>query len=328
MAISRLVERIQRHLSGKADPFRDVALDVSREPPFRRKILEQARQIAIGTTISYTNLALLAGAKNSARAVGQAMARNPIPILIPCHRVIGARGALGGYSAAGELSTKLRLLSIEGADLKQLAIAGVRALKRADPRLAGVIKEVGPFRHLEREPLEPFFALVQAIVHQQVSMKAGATIFDRLRANVTQGGKRSFSAKHVLTTSTEDLRAVGLSRQKSSYIRDLAQKIVEQTLSLELLSHQDDERVIQSLTQVKGIGRWSAQMYLIFQMGRLDVLPVDDLGLRKGVQKLHGLAEMPETKQIRELTAPWRPFRSIATWYLWRSLEAGGVFSM
>jgi 3-methyladenine DNA glycosylase/8-oxoguanine DNA glycosylase len=170
---------------------------------------------------------------------------------------------------------------------------------------------------------DPFTALAEAIVHQQVSMKAAATIFGRLRRAL--GGRAALDPGRLLRARPDQLRAAGLSRQKAGYLRDLAEKTLSGALQLERLERMDDEQVIRQLTRVKGIGRWSAEMYLIFRIGRLDVLPTDDLGLRKGAQQLYNLRQLPTAATLGRLARPWVPFRTIATWYLWRSLDAGGL---
>lgn len=254
------------------------------------------------------------------------MAANPIPLLIPCHRVLASDGGLGGFSAHGGTATKLRLLALEGADLRRVASAGTRSLARQDPKLAKVIRRVGRVRLLDHDGqrrADPFTALAEAIIHQQVSMKAGASIFARLKA--TLGGRAALDPRRLLQARADELRAAGLSRQKTSYLQDLAERTLGGDLLLGRLERMDDEQVIQQLTKVKGIGRWSAEMYLIFRLGRLDVLPTDDLGLRKGARQVFNLRQLPTADTLQRLARPWVPFRSIATWYLWRSLDAGGL---
>ena len=317
------VERIQRHLEGQPDSFAGVKLDLKACPPFARLAYGRSRRIKAGRTISYGELASRCGSPGGARAAGRAMATNPAPLLVPCHRVLAADGGLGGFSAHGGLATKLRLLTIEGADLSPVAHAGTRQLARQDQKLAPIIRRVGRFRLLDQRRADPFTALAESIVHQQVSMKAGATIFGRLLA--LGGEQRTLAPSVVLRCTAEQLRGVGLSRQKQAYVTDLAHRTEEGTLPLKRLERMDDEAVIEALTRVKGIGRWSAQMFLMFRLGRLDVLPVDDLGLRKGVARLLDVEQLPGPGQIQQLARRWVPYRSLATWYLWRSLDTGGL---
>ena len=319
---ARVVRRLQRHLEGGRDPLRDIPLDLQCTP-FVRSVYSAARRVGPGRTTSYAALAALAGHSGAARAVGQAMAGNPLPLLIPCHRVLAAHGDLGGFSAHGAARTKLRLLTVEGANLGPVARAGVRRLAASDEKLARVIRRVGEYRLTWNQRGDHFTALAEAIVHQQVSMKAGAAIFARVRDAV--GATRALDPHRVLATGGDELRAAGLSRQKAGYLRNLADRSASGALPLERLQRLDDEQVIRALVQVRGIGRWSAEMFLMFRLGRLDVLPVDDLGLRKGAQLVYGLRQLPDGRRLHRLAERWIPFRSIATWYLWRSLEAGGL---
>ncbi len=317
--IRRAVSRVQKHLEGAKDTFHDISLDFRGLSPFRRSIYQCARRIEPGSTASYMELAHHAGKRGAMRAIGQAMAQNNIPLLIPCHRVLRSDGDLGGFSAHGGVATKLRLLTIEGADLTAIAQAGVRALKQIDERLGALIRRVSPYHLPRQQRADPFTALVETIVHQQLSMKAGATIFGRLKR--TLGGGRHLDAEVLLRTPTATFRQIGLSRQKASYIEDLCQKGVSGQIPWRRLSRMDDEQVIDALVQIKGIGRWSAEMFLMFRLGRLNVLPASDLGLKKGVQLTYHLRALPSDARLQRLAAPWTPFRSIATWYLWRALD-------
>jgi DNA-3-methyladenine glycosylase II len=189
-----------------------------------------------------------------------------------------------------------------------------RHLARRDPVLKQLIAVVGPctFRH---EP-NGFAALVGSIISQQISIRAAASIQARLLAAI---GKRRLSPGALLALSDEQLRAAGLSSSKVRSLRDLAEKVHGGEVPLRRLARLEDEEVIASLLPVRGIGRWTAQMFLMFSLGRPDVLPVDDLGLRAGVQRAYGMAELPDRASLTELAEPWRPFRSVATWYFWRS---------
>ena len=190
-------------------------------------------------------------------------------------------------------------------------------LRRADEALSRVIVRHGP---CTLKPQKDYFAvLADAIVSQQISVKAAETIFRRLkekmRGRVTPG--------QLLTLSADDLRNVGVSGQKSSYLRDLAEKWIDGTILPRRFSRMDDEAIIAMLTQVRGIGRWTVEMFLIFSLNRLDVLPVDDLGFQRAMQRVYGFRALPSTRTVRRIAEPWRPYRSIATWYLWRSLDNG-----
>ncbi len=321
--VKKTIDRIQNHLDGEADALTDVPLDLSQVTPFRSVVYAQARRIRPGELLTYAQLAARCDCKNGARAIGQAMAQNPLPLLIPCHRVVGTGGNLCGFSSHGALSTKLRLLSIEGADLAFLAKAGVGHLRKKDPSLKAIIRRVGPYLLAAEQRTDPVTALAESIVHQQVSMQAGSTIFGRLKDKAGDGQRLNVDRLGRMTV--ESLRAIGISRQKAGYLLDLAKKTQSGSLTLSRLERMDDEVIIDKLVQIRGIGRWSAEIFLMFRLGRLDVLPVDDLGLRKAIQATYHLDSLPHASITRVLAEPWKPYRSIATWYLWRSLEAGGI---
>lgn len=195
----------------------------------------------------------------------------------------------------------------------------VEHLRRADPVLRGVVDRVGPIRRLP-DP-DPWRSLVGSIISQQLSVKAAATIEGRVAA---LAGADGFPAPDQLVALPEEtLRACGLSGAKTRYVRDLAQRWLDGSIPHERLAEMPDEEVVATLTAVRGIGRWTAEMVLIFTLARPDVLPVDDLGFRNAVQRAYGLAERPRPAALHALAEPWRPFRSAATLYLWRSLDFG-----
>jgi DNA-3-methyladenine glycosylase II len=189
-------------------------------------------------------------------------------------------------------------------------------LKKADPVLRGLIEQIGPYAI---EFLEPDFAtLVKAIIYQQLSGKVSSVIFDRLAAAAGDG---NLTPAAVLKLSPRKMRALGLSRQKIAYIRDLAARTQSGELDFAALLDLHDEAVCQRLTSLKGIGTWTVQMFLIFGLRRLDVLPSADLGIRAAVRRAYGFAELPKPSEIEELARKWRPYCTVASWYLWRSLE-------
>jgi len=164
-----------------------------------------------------------------------------------------------------------------------------------------------------------FHGLIQSIISQQLSTKAAATIFQRFIALLPPGHEPA--PHHVLPLDDTALRGVGLSRQKISYLRDLSQKVLDGSLQPDQLAGLPDEEVIEALTRVKGVGRWTAEMILIFRLLRPDILPVGDLGIVKAIQRAYGLRKTPDAKRMMKIAEPWRPYRSVASWYLWRSLE-------
>ena len=198
----------------------------------------------------------------------------------------------------------------------------VRHLKRVDPVLAQVIERVGPCRLELRSEGTHFDALLRSIIYQQLSGKAAATIHARLRALFDD---RAPTPAELLSASDEQLRGVGLSRQKLSYLRDLASKVESGAvpLSADTIDHLGDDEIVERLVQVKGIGRWTVQMFLIFRLGRPDVLPDLDLGIQNAIRRVYRMRRQPDPKDVLRIGSKWRPHASVASWYLWRSLDAG-----
>ena len=194
-----------------------------------------------------------------------------------------------------------------------------RLLMRRDPILGAVIKRIGPCGLAARQRNDHLTALVGAIVSQQLSTRAAATIFGRFTALFP--GNEIPGAAAIAALADEQLRGVGLSRQKVGYLRDLSDRIADARLRLEELDTLPDDQVIERLTAVKGFGRWTAEMFLMFRLHRPDVLPVDDLGIVKAVQKVYGLRKRPKPKRILTMGEAWRPYRSVASWYLWQTLR-------
>jgi DNA-3-methyladenine glycosylase II len=214
--------------------------------------------------------------------------------------------------SASTASTKLS----RAAQREAMARAAVRHLTRADPGLGALIKKIGPHRPIITP--NPFVALVGSILQQQVSMSAAAAVQKRLKALCARG---RVTPAAILELSNDGLRGAGLSRQKTKYIRSLAEHFASGALSSRKLRSMTDEEVIAATTRIKGIGRWTAEMLLIFCLERPDVWPIDDLGLRKAVRNFLRLGDLPGTGKMQAAGEPWRPYRTYASWYLWRSLE-------
>ncbi|NNF04058.1 MAG: DNA-3-methyladenine glycosylase 2 family protein [Rhodothermales bacterium] len=199
----------------------------------------------------------------------------------------------------------------------------VRHLRAADDRMAFAIEVVGPFSGAYRPAASPFEALSEAIAYQQLSGKAAATIFGRFRALLADPER--LDPPSVLALSVEQMRSAGLSGAKTKAIRDLADKVLDGTVpegdALQVLP---DDEVIERLTVVHGIGPWTAKMFMMTRLGRPDVLAQGDLGIRKGVQRLDGLGELPTPAAVVQRAEPWQPYRSMASWYLWRLLDLDG----
>jgi DNA-3-methyladenine glycosylase II len=196
--------------------------------------------------------------------------------------------------------------------------AALKHLRTADPVMRDVIRRVGSFRlKLKRDR---FGTLVRSIISQQISVAAARSIQNRLwQAAATEKP----TAQILVRLSDADLRSAGLSPQKVRYLRDLCEYVLDKRLELGQIGRKSDERVIDELVQVKGIGRWTAQMFLIFSLGRLDVFPHDDLGIRTNIRNLYRLSELPDKATSHRIAAPWRPYASVACWYCWRNGDVG-----
>ena len=199
----------------------------------------------------------------------------------------------------------------------------LEALRASDPVMARLIDEYGKpdgvLARRGRRPGDAYGALLRSIVGQQLSTKAARTIYERL---LELFGHRAPSPRELLEVDPETLRRVGLSRAKVAYLRDLAEHIEDGELDLEDLAELPAEDVAAQLTAIKGLGPWTVDMFLIFHLGRPDILPVGDLGIRRAVQIAYDLDELPEPAELEQIAEPWRPWRSLACLYLWRSLDA------
>jgi methylated-DNA-[protein]-cysteine S-methyltransferase len=356
-AVRQATQAIAELLSGQPRDLTSIALDMEGVPAFHRRVYQAARLIPPGQTLSYGDIARRVGSPGSARAVGQALGRNPFAIIVPCHRVLAAGGKVGGFSANGGVTTKLRMLAIEGA---QAAPAGAKAasakqssakqssakrsrarqqelsftdggtlefdprlaiahIRKVEPALGRVIDAVGSF-DLRVDPAHSLFsALARAIVYQQLSGKAAATIFGRVKALFPKA--RVLGPQHILRATDQQLRGAGLSRSKQLSLRDLAQRTAAGQLpTLAQIQRMDDEAIIERLIEVRGIGRWTVQMLLIFRLGRPDVLAVDDYGVRKGYSIAFGKRTLPAPTDLEERGARWAPYRTVASWYFWRAV--------
>jgi DNA-3-methyladenine glycosylase II len=194
--------------------------------------------------------------------------------------------------------------------------AAVRLISRRDGIMKQVIRAAGPFAlKLQRDPLQ---MLVRSILSQQISTSAARSIREKLECALP-GGR--VTARALSELSPEDTRACGISNQKHGYIQDLVQRVNSGDVNLRRLSTASDQEIIAKLVQVHGIGVWTAKMFLIFCLGRPDVLPFEDYGVRAAIRNLYGLAELPSRAQVETIAEPWRPFATVASWYCWRSLD-------
>jgi len=192
-------------------------------------------------------------------------------------------------------------------------------LKKSDPILRGIIERIGPCR-MDFGPAE-FSSLAEAIVYQQLNGQAAATIFKRFAALAGE----PLTPERILRLSDEQLRGVGLSKQKSAYLKDLATKTRDGLLDFAKLPDLPDDEVIKHLTQVKGIGVWTAQMFLMFTLKRQDVLPTGDYGVQAAIKKHYRKRKLPKPKEMEKIARPWAPYRSVACWYLWKSMDVKTV---
>jgi methylated-DNA-[protein]-cysteine S-methyltransferase len=331
--VQQAIDAIVALLQGEVANLSAVNLDVQTVSPFHQKVYEAARAIPPGTTLSYGELAARMGMPGAARAVGQALGRNPFPIVVPCHRVLAAGGRIGGFTADGGISTKLRLLSLEHLHVNGTSLfegdgkfgfdpdTALDHLRTADPALARVMETIGPFRmRLKRTP-SLFHALSESIVYQQLTGAVAATIFARLCALYPRPHE-GLEPLQLLRTSDARLRSAGLSQAKLLSLKDLARKAAEGSIpTLAELHGLEDEAIVERLTEVRGIGRWTVQMLLMFRLGRPDVLPVDDYGVRKGFAYTYRKRKMPTPRELDRHGVRWKPFRTAASWYMWRASE-------
>jgi len=194
--------------------------------------------------------------------------------------------------------------------------AAARHFRKVDPVIHGVFKQVGPCTLKPQR--DRFNMLVRSIISQQISTSAARSIRAKLESLIAP---EKVSPEVLSRITFEQLRSAGLSSQKATYLHDLAAKAADGTVQLKTVGRKSDEEIIAELIQVKGIGRWTAQMFLIFSLGRPDVFPPDDLGIKVALRNLYGLAELPTKAEAHALAAPWTPHSTFATWYLWRSLD-------
>jgi O-6-methylguanine DNA methyltransferase len=330
--VRRTMDGIRALLRGEADDLQDIPLAMAQLPAFHQRVYAHLRTIVPGTTSSYGEVACALGAPGAARAVGQALQRNPFLVVVPCHRVLTASGHLGGFSAPGGLVTKLRLLGSEQSDgagasplfsgrrdLPYDSRRAVAHLRRSSAQMARLIAAVGPLRlSLTRTP-SLFASLAEAIVSQQLSSRVAVTVFSRLCALFPRPHE-GLDAAVVARASVSRLRSAGLSQAKARALRELAHAAARSELpSLAQAARMNAESLVQRLTALRGIGRWTVEMVLLFQLGHPDILPVGDLAIRKGLARAYDLAYLPAPSDVAAYGEAWRPFRSAASWYLWQA---------
>jgi DNA-3-methyladenine glycosylase II len=320
--IATIIKQAQKHFGGEAQNFQDVAVDLDGTTEFSKQVYDICQSIPAGKTMTYGEIAKAMNRPAASRAVGRAMGMNPIPLIIPCHRVLASGNKPGGFSAFGGFATKLKMLNLEGAalgspstivtlkDLKRAAAL----LKRKDPRLSAILSRPIEFRL--RPEHSPYQTLVEAVVHQQLSPKAASTILGRVM-DLYPGSKIPKPAE-LLKTPDERLRSAGLSRSKAKALKDIAAKTLDGTVpsSKDIISLTNEE-IVKRLTSIYGVGQWTVEMMLIFNLGRTDVWPVDDFALRKIAAEVFKLKTVPTPKQLHVMGEAWRPYRTVASLYIW-----------
>lgn len=334
--IGKAIFQIQKYFAGEEYNFKRIKIDLTGVSPFALRVYHELQKIEAGCTISYKGLAQRCASPGASRAVGSAVACNPVPLLIPCHRVINADGRLGGFSAGGGLKLKAAMLRREGVELTATEPirlrrppllsdidldSAIKHLIKADFDLGKFIKIAPRFNVNSNTFTSPFQALLETIIYQQLNGKAASTIFSRVLALFS--GNNTVLPLDIIRATDEELRSAGLSGAKIAAARDLADFAVSGRLpDLKTLQCMPDKEIIATLTQIKGIGRWTVEMLLIFKLGRADVMAVDDYGLRKGLAVINGTPQtLPAPDELARRALGWRPFRSIASWYLWRASE-------
>ncbi len=327
--VKTIIAKITKHFRGEAQDFSNDPIDLSSVPEFHRRVYELAREIPSGQTVTYGELAKLAESPAAARAIGQAMAKNPIPLIIPCHRVMGASQKLTGFTAPGGIAAKQRMLDLERkqealfrgeGDLPFDPDAAAKSLATADPLFGRLMAQLGPPTLRLKATENAITALAEAIVHQQLAGAAARTIWKRFSEAAT-GGK-PLTPDAVLAMKDSALREAGLSRAKALAVRDLAERTnAGEIPTLVAMRRMSDEEIVEQLTKVRGIGRWTVEMLLIFRLGRADILPMADLGIQNGYVAHFGApkAGVDVKEALVRRSERWRPFRTIASHYLWRA---------
>jgi O-6-methylguanine DNA methyltransferase len=324
---SPLARQVDAHFEGETQDFRDVPLALEGLSDFACRVYAAAREVPAGRVVTYGELARTVeggqGTGSSSRAVGTALGRNPFLLVVPCHRVLASGQGMGGFSAPGGLATKALMLAAEGYGVESLwqpgqLEAGTEWL-RADPRLGPVVEAVGPCTLRPLYPENPFAALARNVLYQQLAGSAARAI--ELRVKALGNGESFPGAQELLAMPESSLRAAGLSGPKIAALWALSRAVLEGSLPVDRLRLLPDEMVVEEVSRVKGLGSWTAEMFLMFHLGRRDLLPVKDLGIRKGFQRLFGWSELPDASRMERAARKWRPYRSLASWYLWRSLE-------
>jgi methylated-DNA-[protein]-cysteine S-methyltransferase len=321
--------RLQAHLLGRPQDFGSIPLDFAGTSSLFVEVAAALRDTPAGATVDADALAARLSLPGGTPRLKQLLARNPLPILLPGHRILGAEGRLGAWG--GGEGVHERLLGLESTGQPGLyaadgAALGVRVeealayLEGRDARLGELIRRVGPFRLALRRGHSPYEALARSIVGQQITGRAAQAILAHLASVFKTPGVPP--PDRILRATDAKLRQAGLSGGKARAFRDLAAHARSGAVpSWAVLRRWPDERILSTLTEIRGIGRWTVEMVLLFRLGRPDVLPLGDYGVRKGYARALARGRMPSPRELQRRGWRWRPFRSVASWYLWRALE-------
>jgi AraC family transcriptional regulator of adaptative response/methylated-DNA-[protein]-cysteine methyltransferase len=297
----------------------NLPLDI-RGTAFQQRVWQALRTIPPGSIVSYTDVAEHLGIPKSVRAVASACAANTLAVAIPCHRVLRSDGALSGYRWGLERKQSLLQREFKPQLPEHLRNPATEHLAACDPAWFALINKVGLCRMEQKSEREPYQALVRSVAYQQIHGRAAAAILGRFIALFP--GQDFPDPAAVLKVDDATMRACGFSASKTATIREIAQKtldgVVPSRAEAEKLS---DDELIARLTSLRGVGRWTVEMLLMFSLAREDVLPIDDFGVREGWKVIKGLERQPKPKELGEVGLAWAPHRSTAAWYLWRAAD-------
>ena len=317
--VQAAIDDLVAHLRGNVRDLSHITIDWRHVAPATRRALEAVRTVELGDVSTAATLAKRAGC--TVRAFTRALAANPYDVLVPAHRVLSRDGRVG---PAGNVAARLRVLAAEVAHLEGDGVldfdpvVAVAYLRERDRDLAKMIDRIGPYAIRLKQTPSIFVALAEAIVYQQLAGRAAATIWARVRALFPHGHVGP-TPEQILRATDAALLGAGLSRNKLLAIRDLARRTADGTIpTLAEARALDSEQLVEKLTDVRGIGRWTVEMLLMFRLGRVDLLPVDDLGIQKGFARTCRKRALPTRAQMLSRGERWRPYRSVASWYLWR----------
>jgi methylated-DNA-[protein]-cysteine S-methyltransferase len=323
------VKKLNAHLLGRPQDFASIPLDFSGTSPSFVDVARALRDTPAGRTVHAEVLANRLALPGGPARLRRLLARSPFPVLLPGHRVLDDGGRLGPWGGGEALHERLLLLESTGqpglhaqdgtpdGPRVEVALAHLRA---ADSTLGQLIDEVGPYAVTLRRGHSPYEALARSIVGQQITGRAATAILARLAS--VFGTKGVPPPRRILGAKDAQLRAAGLSGGKARAFRDLAaQALAGNVPSWAVLRRWPDERILSTLTEIHGIGRWTVEMVLLFRLGRPDVLPLGDYGVRKGYGRRFTRGRLPSIRELQRRGWRWRPYRSVASWYLWRALE-------